>query len=640
MLGLELGADDYLTKPFSVIELMARIRALFRRVDALARAEPQSDEPEVLEFNGLRIDIARHKVETTQGEIDLTAREFELLRFLASSPGRVFSRAQLLDAVWGYDHDGYEHTVNTHINRLRIKIEADPAKSGLCSDGLGCGLQVCGTLIMFHSLYTRLAAGLILLLFVIGLLYSALNTLATERYIARLNQDLHRSLAQNLVADRNLVEQGKLNEAALKQTFQQYMVVNPSIEIYLLDLEGRLISYSADPQAVMRTHVSLEPVRAFLSGEEKYPLGDDPRSHDRKKAFSVTEVPSEAAPEGYLYVVLRGEQYDELQAMAFQGFWARAGLWSMALSLVIGLLAGLVIFYWLTKRLRRVTSRIEDFSANDFKPLIEPAPVQVGGRDEISQIEQVFEQMAARIQSQLVALTEKDEQRRQLVAQVSHDLRTPLASMLGYIESLILKNVELMPEKRAEFLDIVYAQGRRLSDMVDSLFQLSSLEARELTPRLEPFMPLELLFDIRQKYAVRFEKATLKCVIEHDESSIFAMGDVSLFERVLDNLLDNAMTHAAPHSEIKMVLERTPDQVLVSVINQGGKIAEADMQALFEPFFRAGAHSADRRHAGLGLAISRRIMENLQGGILAQNTQDGVAFTVSLPVADRKLNQG
>ena len=127
VLGLEMGADDYLTKPFSVAELAARIKALFRRVDALSRRRSvEEDAPEV-EVDGLRIDPVRRRVLGQEAEVELTAREFELLWHFASHRGRVFSRAQLLDAVWGYNHEGYEHTVNTHINRLRNKIEADPA---------------------------------------------------------------------------------------------------------------------------------------------------------------------------------------------------------------------------------------------------------------------------------------------------------------------------------------------------------------------------------------------------------------------------------------------------------------------------------------------------------------------------------
>jgi len=141
VLGLELGADDYLTKPFSVVELMARIKALFRRVDALQSRHDEPKENSVLTFPGLSIDPVRHKVVSKTAEIDLTAREFDLLLFLASSPGHVFSRAQLLDAVWGYDHDGYEHTVNTHINRLRIKIEADPAKPEYVQTVWGVGYK-------------------------------------------------------------------------------------------------------------------------------------------------------------------------------------------------------------------------------------------------------------------------------------------------------------------------------------------------------------------------------------------------------------------------------------------------------------------------------------------------------------------
>jgi DNA-binding response OmpR family regulator len=125
VLGLEVGADDYLTKPFSIRELLARVRALFRRVNALAEtpARPQT----VLQFDGLTIDPARRRVLLEGQEVHLTGREFDLLAHFASHPGLVYSRAQLLDLVWGYGHDGYEHTVNSHINRLRAKIERRPA---------------------------------------------------------------------------------------------------------------------------------------------------------------------------------------------------------------------------------------------------------------------------------------------------------------------------------------------------------------------------------------------------------------------------------------------------------------------------------------------------------------------------------
>ena len=483
---------------------------------------------------------------------------------------------------------------------------------------------------IFSSLYTRLALGLVLLLFVIGVLYTALNTFATKKFIGELNQDLHRSLAQNLVADMNLVEQGKLNEAALKATFQQYMVVNPSIEIYLLDTKGKILSYSADPKVVMRSHVSLNPIKAYLSGAEKYPLGDDPRSHEKQKPFSVTGVPSSEVPEGYLYVVLRGEQYDALESMAFEGFWAKTGLWSMALSLALGLLAGLLMFYGLTKRLRRVSRKMEGFNASHFTQWRASNTVDVRA-DEISQIEQTFAKVATRIQSQLSALTEKESQRRQLVAQVSHDLRTPLASMLGYIESLRLKQDDLDAEEKRHFLDIAYTQGRRLSDMVDSLFELSSLEAKEVQAKLEPFMPLELLFDVRQKYQLRAKELELSIDIEEGQTEAFALADVSLFERVLDNLIDNALVHAEKGSKITLSAKAKADSVNISVHNQGENIDEKAIESIFDPFFQADSQSADKRHAGLGLAISQRIMTNLNGTISVENTQEGVVFTVTLP---------
>jgi DNA-binding response OmpR family regulator len=123
VLGLEVGADDYLTKPFSTLELAARVKALFRRVEMLSGVD--NDRPNaVIRRNELTIDRDRRRVVVGGREVKLTAKEFDLLHFFASHPGRVFTRGQLLDHVWGYSHEGYEHTVNSHINRLRAKIES------------------------------------------------------------------------------------------------------------------------------------------------------------------------------------------------------------------------------------------------------------------------------------------------------------------------------------------------------------------------------------------------------------------------------------------------------------------------------------------------------------------------------------
>ena len=128
VLGLEMGADDYLVKPFSVRELQARVKALFRRVEAMSSPAEPVDTHEAIERGPLAIDIDRRRVTIGGSEVVLTAREFDLLLHFARHPGRVFNRARLLDQVWGYNHEGYEHTVNSHINRLRAKIERDPSR--------------------------------------------------------------------------------------------------------------------------------------------------------------------------------------------------------------------------------------------------------------------------------------------------------------------------------------------------------------------------------------------------------------------------------------------------------------------------------------------------------------------------------
>jgi len=127
VIGLEIGADDYLTKPFNIRELLARVKAIFRRVESLSPAINTANNRQTLHTGELSIDISKRSVVLNGKPVDLTAKEFDLLWHFARHPGQVFTRSQLLDNIWGYGHDGYEHTVNSHINRLRTKIEEDPS---------------------------------------------------------------------------------------------------------------------------------------------------------------------------------------------------------------------------------------------------------------------------------------------------------------------------------------------------------------------------------------------------------------------------------------------------------------------------------------------------------------------------------
>ncbi|MCM0614102.1 sensor histidine kinase [Marinobacter sediminum] len=485
---------------------------------------------------------------------------------------------------------------------------------------------------LFRTLYARLALGLFLLLVIVGGLFTVLSLYSVREYTAAVNQELNRDLASHLVSDRNLVTDGRLNSNALKELFELYMAINPSIEIYLLDREGRILSYSADPDKIKRNRVSLAPIQTLLSNPETYPLpGDDPRSHDRRKVFSVTPVPSEKNPTGYLYVVLRGEEYDMAESMVHSNRLLQMGAGALAVSLFVGLLAGLVFFRLLTRRLSRLTERVESFEAGDAGPVASEENERVPAQgDDIDYLTARFDQMARRIAAQLDLLKDKDHQRRQLVAQVSHDLRTPLASIQGYLEALQLKQAELNPAERARFLEVALAETHRLGQLLDELFELAALEAREKQPDLEPFLIAELVHDVVQKHQPEAERAAVNLDILSADA-VMVKADIAMTERILDNLISNAIGHSPADSKVTLAVQRSEGGARIVVADSGSGIDTDDIEHLFEPFYQA-SDSARTGHAGLGLAIAQRMAELQRGHISVLNRISvGAEFQVWLP---------
>ncbi len=485
---------------------------------------------------------------------------------------------------------------------------------------------------MFRTLYARLAAVLVVVFITIGVSYALITTATIKSYLQELSQHFNRDLAKRIVADRILVIDGKINHKALKGTFMSYMEINPSIEIYLLNKQGEILSFSAEPGRVKRKQVDLGPIHSFLRGEGFPLLGDDPRSHDRQKAFSVTPVPSAENPEGYLYVVLQGEQYETAERLIQESYVFRLSAWAITGSLGFGLIVALLLFHLLTRRMQHLSDVMAQFQTSEFTQHI-PYKGDVNNKqDEIERLGANFDDMAQRMIHLLSELKDQDQLRRELVAQISHDLRTPLAALHGYLETLKMKRNQLDEKHQQEFLEIALRQSNHLKRMTEELFELAHLEARDAELIIEPCYIAELLQDILQKFKLRAEFSAVVLQMLLPDSNPVLDVDIGLIERALDNLISNAIDHTPVGGNVTMELEVKTDAVIICVSDSGSGIAEVDLPHLFDPFFRGQQQGKDKRHAGLGLAITKRICDLQQARLWVESNEAGGAkFCLSLP---------
>lgn len=460
---------------------------------------------------------------------------------------------------------------------------------------------------LLGSLYAKLASILVLIILTMGFVYGFITFSVTHDYMQEITQEFNRDLATNLVGERDIVVDGRINTEALEQTFHDFMTVNPNIEIYLLDLEGKILSYSADPGKVKRDTVSLQPIQAFFQG--KLVPGDDPRSFSVQKAFSVTYIPTQEKPEGFLYVVLRGEEYDQVNQALQDNYVIQYSLLSLFISLSVGLLLGLFLFYTISRRLRNLSVAMHDFSQSGFTSVPDISLIDQKHNDEIGQLARRFDVMADHTIAQLRKLEEQDKLRRELVANISHDLRTPLASMLGYLETLTIKDNALDNEHRKEYLDIVSQHGKRLSRLIDDLFELAKFDAKEITPKLEVFSFSEFIYDVVQKFQNSAKQEQVNLSLECPQEILPVKADIALIARVLDNLLANAFNHTQAGDQIIVRVHIIDNLIRIEVQDSGSGIKKSDLDKIFDRFYQAENKHRKGTHAGLGLSIVKRIVE-------------------------------
>lgn len=488
---------------------------------------------------------------------------------------------------------------------------------------------------MFRTLYGKLSAVLLVLFFVIGILFVLLTLFTTRVHLQEMTQKLNRSLARHIASETPLIQGGRAKEGAIREIFHMLMAVHPGIEVYLLDREGTILAYSAPPGKVKRERVSLTPLKTFLEESESFPiLGDDPRSPERRKVFSVSPVPPEGPVEGYLYVILGGEEYDTVSRMLQGSYIVRLSTWIAVGGVLFALLAGLLLFYRLTYRHRKLAKAVEEFQESGFSH--DPGTLggfDAGKGDEIERLGAAFAQMADRIAHQIRDLRQADHLRRELVTHVSHDLRTPLTSLQGYLETLSLKEGELSPAEQQEYLRVALSHCRRLSTLVSELFELSRLDSPDVSIRHERFSLGDLVQDVLQKFRLAAEEKKIDLTMRVEKGIPFVNGDIGLIDRVLENLIGNALRHTPENGSITIEAKGTDKGVTVRVSDTGSGIPPERLSRLFDPIpGRYGDPESNGEGAGLGLVIARRILELHGSDLKVESTvHAGTTFEFTLP---------
>lgn len=484
------------------------------------------------------------------------------------------------------------------------------------------------------KLIQKLGAAFFLLVVLMGISYISTSVYLTNKLYEERSQKLNAELANHLIEEKfngasPFLEDGSVNKPLFGDLMHDMMAVNRGIEVYLLDSAGAIL-YSVvlkhdDPNNPAQ-YVNLTPIEEFIAcNGNRYILGDDPRNKGRKKIFSSAKF-EERGRTGYIYIVLAGQELDALSATLWSDYYMKLGVGASILTMLFALSLGLSSIWFLTKNLRSVIDTVKRFREGDRSIRIDDPE-----KTDLSLLATSFNEMADTIVKNMDEIKSVDVLRRELIANVSHDLRTPLSVIQGYIETLQIKNEELSETEKAKYLEIIRGSSQKLSQLVAQLFEYSKLEAEQVKPVKEPFAITDLAMDSIAKYQLLADDKKIEIATKVEGNVPLVFADISLVERVIQNLLDNALKFTPENGKISLNISSTNKDVKIEVSDTGPGIKESEQSLIFDRY-RQSRKLQKSDGVGLGLAIVKKIMELHNTSIkVISSPNQGSTFQFHLP---------
>lgn len=485
-----------------------------------------------------------------------------------------------------------------------------------------------------NLLFWKITGVFTALLIVLAIIFVSIASSSSKSYYTSAHQELYGNIAHHIATVTQPFKNGLPDTVVTHDIIHSTMVANPSVEVYLLDTAGNILDYVLPDATVQMCRVNIAQIKQWLTTRDgHYPMGDNPKAPGEPSIFSAAPAFENGKLVGYVYAVLASQKQQEILAMLGNHHFIRLGTYIFFAALLAAFLVGVVTFFLITDSICDIAGTVRRFKEGDYS-----ARIDGHSKGNLGVLTSTFNEMADVIVINFEKITATEKFRQELIANVSHDLRTPLSIMQGYIETLMIKKDTLTPADEDRYLAIVHDGTRKLSALVQQLFQYAKLEANVITPEKEPVLINELASDILMAYQL---KATERCIqLKLDASNnlepVFA--DIALTERVLQNLIDNAFRFTPDGGQITITLARVASGVKVQVADTGIGIAPEDQSYIFQRYIQLGDTRMRKNGMGIGLAIAKKILELHQSVIEVTSVPGkGTCFHFTLPIANKAM---
>ena len=484
---------------------------------------------------------------------------------------------------------------------------------------------------MRNQLFIKLSIIFLLTLIAVGGIVTYISQLTARQYHLETNQKLNSNLAQFTVdhLPNTFSASGDIDTNSIQELMHSMMIINPHVEVYLLDNKGKIISHVAPYKKVVRQEVSLTPIKQFIESEgQEFIEGDDPRDLIGRKVFSAAPFIQNGVTKGYYYIILASQEKELVMSSLRNTYGWKLGCKLLIFTLLGSMILGLLAFWYQTRNLSKITAVMDQFRKGDYA-----ARIDKNQRGDFAFVSDTYNSMANTIQQNIDKIVSVDNFRKELIANISHDLRTPLSIIQGYTETLIIKKDDIDSSQRERYLGNIHESSKRLVGLVNQLFELSKLESNQVEIHKEPFQLQELAKDMTHRYELLAQQKQIELEFEPVDDLPLVFGDVALVERVIQNILENALKFTPEKGKISIKLHHDKSNVLVDITDTGKGIPKNRQSAIFERYIKTEPSEKQKVGSGLGLAIAKKIIELHDSTIQVKSKLNvGSTFSFELPI--------